>query len=152
MIRGKDGVLFHAAVTHREKKGVHLVVLTSSTEHLARLRDNAPAIVGLLAQQHGVSGESIRDFARCQEGAIFEVNTRIAAPLAAGTPATARRGRWCDEAKLKKRLGKVRLPEINQALTMTQHALQMTQVVATSAQKAAKATTRVLRPHYPRPH
>ncbi len=154
LIRGRDGVLFPAAVTHREKKGAHLIVVTTTEEHLPRLRDNAPAILELVARQHSVSFDRLRYFERGREGAVFEVNTSnvaLSAARSAATSATSsapqrlRRGVWCDETNLKKRLGKVRLPEINPALNLAQ-------AVQGPGQKAAKPAVRAQRPRLPQPH
>ena len=82
-------------------------------------------ILELVASQHGISLECIRYFERGRDGAVFALNTKNAAAsalavAATGAPLALRRGTWCDEADLTKRLGNVRLPEINSTVELRQ--------------------------------
>lgn len=152
LIHGKDGVLFQASVTHVEKKGKHLVVLATADEHLPRLRDNAPGLLSLLTRQHGTSLDRLRYFERGRDGAIFEVNTRnVALSAALGNQASAqtvRRGVWRDEKMLMKRLGNVRLPQVNPTLSMTP---AVNVKAEAPQQKVTKPAVRTQHPRYPRP-
>ena len=73
LLRGMDGALFQAAVTHVEKKGKHTVVVSTQDENLPRLQDAAFLILDLVARQYGISLESIRYFERCRDGAVLAV-------------------------------------------------------------------------------
>lgn len=148
LLQGRDGSAFQAAVTHAEQKGTHTVVVTTSEENLPRLRDYAFPILELVAKQHGISLDGIRYFERGRDGAAFAVNTKnVALSVASAStyPQSPRRGTWCDESEVQKRLGNVRLPQVNTALDLRQS-------VPTPKQNTLKSGSRTQRPRYPRPH
>ncbi len=140
IVRGTDGIGFQAALSHVEAQGQHVVVVTVSDEHRARLEKHTELFAQLLCQEYGLKLPQLLYFERRDNGVVQrDLSSRTPEPSASSRsgagkpPATLFR-----EERVQQYLGGAQLPTVVPSLPLSQIVTRMEQEVKAVLQQAKR--------------